>query len=90
MATQALLNRPDHIFVDAAGQLFFTEIKNYRVRKVSTDGIITTIAGNGEREIYSDSTLATETPINGITLGIFVDANNCLFFPNMTLASSGE
>ena len=33
--------------VDGAGNLFIADRGNYRIRKVSTSGIITTVAGNG-------------------------------------------
>jgi trimeric autotransporter adhesin len=45
-ATQALAY-PDSVAVDAAGNVFFTEWA--RVRKISPDGIITTVAGTGAR-----------------------------------------
>src|SRR5262249_38235581 len=35
------------VVVDAAGNLFFSDAGNLRVRKVDTNGIITTVAGNG-------------------------------------------
>jgi hypothetical protein len=45
-ATDAQLNHPNGIGVDAAGNLYIADSGNLRVRKVS-NGIITTIAGNG-------------------------------------------
>jgi hypothetical protein len=45
-ATQAL-TYPNSVAVDAAGVVFFTEWA--RVRKISPDGIITTVAGTGAR-----------------------------------------
>jgi sugar lactone lactonase YvrE len=48
-ATQAALNSPSDLVVDAAGNLFFSDSNNNRVRKVSPDGKITTIAGGGAR-----------------------------------------
>jgi sugar lactone lactonase YvrE len=46
-ATQASLNDPEDIWVDTAGNLFITDGDNHRIRKVDTQGIITTIAGGG-------------------------------------------
>ncbi len=47
-ATNARLNNPSgRMAMDAAGNFFFCDTGNYRVRKVDTHGIITTIAGNG-------------------------------------------
>jgi sugar lactone lactonase YvrE len=47
-ATAAQLDRPFGIAVDRAGNLFIADTYNHRIRRVTPDGIITTIAGNGE------------------------------------------
>jgi len=47
-ATSALLNRPREIVFDAAGNLYFADNENHRVRRVdAVTGIITTVAGGG-------------------------------------------
>jgi trimeric autotransporter adhesin len=46
-ATTAQLSHPSGIVVDAAGNIYFTDTQNARVRKISTDGVITTIAHGG-------------------------------------------
>src|ERR1043166_4190866 len=46
-ATNASLNIPDGLALDAAGNLFFAEVGHNRIRKVDTNGIITTVAGTG-------------------------------------------
>ncbi|MCF6324630.1 MAG: hypothetical protein L3J89_09955 [Gammaproteobacteria bacterium] len=48
LATQAELSRPTDIVVAPDGSLYIADILNYRIRKVDTNGIITTIAGIGE------------------------------------------
>ena len=45
-ATNAQLNGPDGLAIDGSGNLFIAEYNNSRVRKVSPDGIITTVAGS--------------------------------------------
>ena len=45
-ATNAILNGPNGVFVDAIG-MFIADTGNNLIRKVSTDGVITTVAGNG-------------------------------------------
>ena len=47
-ATSAQLNGPTAIAVDRGGNLFILDSYNGRVRKVSTSGIITTVAGDGQ------------------------------------------
>ncbi len=46
-ATNAELNLPLGVAVDASGNLFITDCANHRIRKVAANGIITTVAGNG-------------------------------------------
>src|ERR1017187_7122498 len=46
-ATNAGLNRPFCVLVDSAGNLFITDTYNNRIRKVDTNGVISTVAGNG-------------------------------------------
>jgi sugar lactone lactonase YvrE len=50
-ATKAQLNIPHSIALDGAGNVYIADIGNHRIRKVdAATGIITTIAGNGERK----------------------------------------
>jgi uncharacterized protein (TIGR03437 family) len=46
-ATAAGLDLPTGVAMDGAGNLFIADVGNYRVRRVSPDGAITTVAGNG-------------------------------------------
>ena len=46
-AGRASLNRPMGLAADAQGNLFIADEFNARIRKVSPDGIITTVAGGG-------------------------------------------
>jgi sugar lactone lactonase YvrE len=46
-AIDAELKQPDAVAVDAAGNIYIADTGNFRVRKVTSDGIITTVAGNG-------------------------------------------
>ncbi len=46
-ATAAEINGVSNLFFDKSGNLYFTDILNYNIRKVTTDGIISTIAGTG-------------------------------------------
>ena len=48
-ATSASLLRPTAVTVDSAGNLYIADTRNHRVRKVTAQGIITTLAGAEER-----------------------------------------
>jgi hypothetical protein len=53
-ASKAQLNRPESIAVDVAGNVYIADTENLRVRRVATDGVITTIAGTGENNRAGD------------------------------------
>lgn len=46
-ATSAKLNFPEGVAVDASGNLFIADYSNNRIRKVDTNGVITTVVGTG-------------------------------------------
>jgi trimeric autotransporter adhesin len=60
LATSAQIAGPDGLAVDLAGNLYIAEYLNDRVRKVTPDGIITTVAGSDNCCDYGDGGLATE------------------------------
>ena len=46
-AVQALINTPTGVCVDSQNNIFVNDLSNRRVRKITPQGIITTVAGNG-------------------------------------------
>jgi uncharacterized protein (TIGR03437 family) len=61
-ATSASLNIPWRVTMDPAGNLYIADAGNDRIRKVDTNGIITTVVGNGNPGYSGDggpATLAT-------------------------------
>ncbi len=65
VATSALLCYPNDVDLDAAGNLYIYDGGNYRIRKVSTNGIITTIAGTGSYSAnFGDGGPATSAEIS--------------------------
>ena len=59
-AAQARLKSPRAVSVGSDGCLYIADMGNHRVRKVSTDGIITTVAGTGTEGFFGDGGLATD------------------------------
>ena len=70
-ATSAKIDYPTLNVFDAQGNYYFTENSN-KVRKVTPDGIISTIAGTGIAGFAGDSGLATSAKLNG-PIGIGID-----------------
>lgn len=77
-AINAQLNRPNQLAFDAAGNLFIAEDYNNIVRKISTSGIITTVAGTGVSGFSGDGGLAINATLDRVN-GIAVDAAGNLF-----------
>jgi uncharacterized protein (TIGR03437 family) len=77
-ATAALLNGPDGVAVDSAGNLYIADQFNYRVRKVDSKGIIGTFAGIGLPAYGGDGGLATAAGL-GLVSSIAVDAAGDVF-----------
>lgn len=74
-ATQALLNSPTSIAIDGAGNLFFTDTRNSRIRKVSPSGQIATVSGNGTLGFSPDGTKALEASIRPGPLAVDKSGN---------------
>jgi hypothetical protein len=51
-ARNAQLNLPHGVAVDTAGNIYIADTANNRIRKVSSDGIIATVAGSGDPSPY--------------------------------------
>jgi hypothetical protein len=61
--TGARLSGPQGVAVDSAGNVFIADTKNNRIRKVS-NGVITTVAGNGTAGFSGDNGPATSAQLN--------------------------
>ncbi|MGW7557188.1 NHL domain-containing protein, partial [Streptomyces rimosus] len=77
-ATLTQLNGPYDVALDANGNLYIADWANHRVRKVTPQGIITTVAGNGQAGYVSDGGPATATPLNQ-PHGVAVDGAGNLY-----------
>ena len=64
LATAASIASPYGVAVDNRGNLYIADTYNNRIRKVDTNGIITTVAGNGFSGFYGDNGLAIHAQLN--------------------------
>lgn len=83
-STVAELNRPDGVAVDNSGNVYVADFSNYRIRKVNTGGIITTIAGNGTYGYSGNGGPATAANI-GEPGGIIVDGSGNIYYSDQGL-----
>jgi uncharacterized protein (TIGR03437 family) len=82
-ATLALLSSPRAVAVDGAGNLYIADTGNHRIRRVSSSGTITTVAGNGVPGTTGDGGLAVNAQIVG-PVGIAVDSSGNVYFSDAT------
>jgi|GEM_PF-5554422 len=66
LATLSRLNSPQGLTLDAAGNIYFCDALNYRIRKISAAGTISTIAGGGTSSLPNagDGQIATLASLN--------------------------
>jgi sugar lactone lactonase YvrE len=77
-AAEALLNGPFDICFDRAGNLYFSDTFNNRIRRVDGRGIITTVAGNGDKAYSGDGGPAANAALNE-PYGVVADRAGNLF-----------
>jgi RHS repeat-associated protein len=78
-ATSALLNYPEYIAISSDGALYISDKANFRLRRVGTDGIISTVAGNGQKGYSGDGGPATEAMLAG-PMGISLAPDGTIYF----------
>jgi hypothetical protein len=77
-ATSAKLYHPYGVAVDSAGNLYIADTGNNAIRKVTTGGTITTVAGNGTAGYTGDGGVATSAELNA-PYGVAVDSAGTLY-----------
>ena len=71
-ATAAMVGRAVALALDSAGNLYFADSVNQRVRKIDVNGVITSIAGTGVDGFSGDGGPATAAQL-GFPIGVAVD-----------------
>ncbi|MEV4436031.1 RICIN domain-containing protein [Streptomyces sp. NPDC049585] len=77
-ALSARLNCPREVAVDGAGAVYIVDAGNHRVRKVATDGTISTFAGTGTGGCSGDGGLATDAQLK-YPHGVAVDSTGAVY-----------
>ena len=84
-ATAAQLNYPSGVAVDATGNVYIYDADNFKIRKVDTNGIITTLAGNGKSGSSPDGTLANQAALGLTGNGsLTVDSAGNVYFSDVS------
>lgn len=77
-ALSAQLSGPADLAVDASGSLYIADANNNRIRKIGTNGLISTFAGNGSYRFSGDGNPAATAQLNG-PKSVAVDTSGNVF-----------
>jgi sugar lactone lactonase YvrE len=87
-ATSAKLFWPRGLAVDGQGNVYIADTANHRVRKVSSSGTITTVAGTGTSSFSGDGGPAISAQLGssagGVSQGLAVDGQGNLYIADTT------
>ncbi len=77
-ATAAMINNPTDVKCDDTGSLYIADLLNFRIRKVDTFGVITTVAGNGIENHEGDGGPAIDAHFT-LPFGLALDRTKNLY-----------
>ena len=78
LATRARLNSPTGVAVASNGEVYFADKSNHVIRKISLNGNISTIAGNGEEGFSGDGGNAKTAQLNS-PIGLSISSTGELY-----------
>ncbi len=80
LAISAELNMPQGVAVDDSGNVYIADTYNYCIRKITTNGVITTVAGGGKTYLYPSYPVpATSTNLGAYPYGVAVDNSGNIY-----------
>jgi uncharacterized protein (TIGR03437 family) len=80
-AVEATLSSPTGVSMDGAGNLYIADRLNFRIRKVTADGRIETVAGNEEPGSRREESLASKRRLNQ-PQGVFAASDGSVYIAN--------
>ncbi len=75
LATAAQFYYPDCLTVDKKGNLYVSDLYNYRVRMINASGVISTIAGSGQCCSMGEGGKATDAWVSASALAVDAESN---------------
>ncbi len=78
-AASAGMSTAQALALDAAGNLYFTDDNNNRIREVTSSGTVRTVAGNGNCGIPTNGMAATRAPLCDVD-SVAVDSQGRVYF----------
>lgn len=78
-ATAAVMSKASSIALDSAGNLYFTDDENLRIREVTKSGTVHTLAGNGGCDTVTLGMVATQAPLCDVD-SVAIDAQGRVLF----------
>ncbi len=79
LAANAFLNYPVGLAIDKAGNIYVADALDFRIRKIGTNGVISTVAGTGVAGWSTLGAQATASPLLGVT-GLALNAAGTVYF----------
>ena len=73
------MSNPRGVASDSSGNIYVAETGAQRIRKISTNGIISTVVGNGTFGVTINGTIAVNAELN-LGAGLATDPFGNLFF----------
>lgn len=77
-ATAATLNAPTDVFVDSTGNVWIADTGNHVIRRITTAGVISTVAGTGVAGFFGDDSTATLAKLDS-PAGVYVTNGGVIY-----------